>query len=298
MISPNPAPQNQIRLLDGGFGSELRRHGVLLADDCWSAGANLTHQALLTDIHRDYVAAGADIVTANTFATSRFVLAGAGLDDRFDTINRAAIIAARDAAKSVDREVLVAGSLSCLPPHFDPNAYPAPDLEYRAYLELCNRFVDYGADLILLEMMQDSLHAARACRAANESRLAFWIGLSIRLDVNGSSLVAFDNPEQSLAELIDALLPFNPTGVAIMHSPLNAIGPAISELKERWDGPIGAYGEIPYPQDPGLAANEFVSPEEYAAAAAQWIALGATMLGGCCGTTPAHIAALKAQVDG
>lgn len=288
---------DRIQLLDGGTGSELRRRGVSLSDRCWSGSANLDRSELLYDIHADYIRAGADIVTANTFGTARFVLADAGLDRHFDEVNAAAIAAAQRAAESSARDVCVAASLSCLAPGFDKRAFPDSDIEFRAYSELCETFVEQRIDLILLEMMQDTKHAPLACRAALSSGLPFWIGISCRVDDSGDRLVAYDDTEQSLTPVIENLLAFEPAGIAIMHSPVDAIGRAIDELRRQWHGPIGAYAEIPYPEDPKWNGNQIVSPEDYATEAGRWIAQGASLVGGCCGTTPAHIEALKAVRD-
>jgi len=270
---------------------------VGLSTRCWSAEANLEQQDLLYEIHSDYIDAGAGIITANTFATARFVLVSASLESRFDEINRGAITAARRAAESAERDIIVAASLSCLPPAFNNAAYPDPDTEYRAYDELCTFFAQHGVDLILLEMMQDTVHAPLACRAASASGLPFWIGVSCRFASTASDLVAFDTPDQGFAEVLDCLLPFDPEGVAIMHAPLSAVGPAIDELTRHWDGATGAYAEIPYSHDPENQNGHSVSPEDYASKAAGWQAQGVSLLGGCCGTTPRHIAALCATIS-
>jgi S-methylmethionine-dependent homocysteine/selenocysteine methylase len=293
MASRDRSRKPAVRILDGGFGSELRRRGAALSAQCWSAGTNLTQADLVFDIHADYVRAGADIVTANTFATSRFVLAAAGLDSRFDEINRAAIAAARRAADSAQRTVCVAASISCLPPSFDAGAYPDSDAEYAAYSELAECFVENGADLILLEMMQDTEHAPRACRAARAAGLPFWIGISCRLSPRDETLVAFDDLELPFAAMLDAVLPFEPEGFAVMHSPIDAIGPALEVLRGRWSGALGAYAEIPYPEDPSASAAVAIGPADYGRVARGWIERGATLVGGCCGTTPAHIEALS-----
>ena len=229
-----------LRVLDGGTGSELRRRGVALSAACWSAKANLTVPELLLEIHRDFVRAGADVVTTNTFATSRFVLAGAGFDDRFETINRAAIAAARRAAGEAQRKIEVAASLSCFPPAFDFRAYPARDVEYRAYCELAELYAENDVDLILLEMMQHPEHAALACRAAQSTDLPLWVGISCRVHPESGALVAFDDASQPLAEVIDAVLPYAPAGIAIMHSPVAAIAPALAELRRAWARPVPA----------------------------------------------------------
>jgi S-methylmethionine-dependent homocysteine/selenocysteine methylase len=285
-------------VLDGGTGSELRRRGVTFVEDCWSAAANLSDSETLTAIHRDYLHAGADIVTANTFATSRFVLAGAGLDSQWREINIAAIAAARRAISDPFSDTVVAASLSCLAPRFDPNAFPSAAVECAAYAELADLFADQAVDLLLLEMMQDTVHAKRACRAARASGLSFWLGLSCRVDQETSRLVAFDDPATPLERVVESLLPFEPTGIAIMHSPVGAVAPALAMLRRYWLGPLGAYAEIPYAEDPASSSKvEPITPSQYATTAAAWIAAGVTLVGGCCGTSPAHVAALRRRVD-
>jgi S-methylmethionine-dependent homocysteine/selenocysteine methylase len=295
--------ENRVRLLDGGTGSELRRRGIALSEVCWSAAANLEHVELLTEIHRDYLSAGSDIITANTFATSRFVLAAAGLAEQFTTINANAILAAKRAAADADRNVTVAASLSCMPPGFDSSAYPPPDTEYRAYCELAECFAAHGVDLVLLEMLQDDTHTARACRAVRAQGLPFWAGISCQrapgVNLNQrNQLVSFDNPELPFEPVLETVLRFEPAGIAIMHSPVDALAPALETVRQQWSGPIGAYPEIPYAEDPAAVDVVPVSSESFAAAARDCLALDVTLIGGCCGTTGRHIAALRALLDG
>jgi S-methylmethionine-dependent homocysteine/selenocysteine methylase len=306
--------------LDGGTGSELRRRGLALSDVCWSASVNLEHAALLEAIHRDYIDAGADIVTANTFGTTRFVLEAAGLGDRFEEVNRAALRAARAAAEpepeharvptsrrapaSPGRQAFVAASLSCMPPRFDRSAWPSPAVEYDAYRELADCFAEAGVDVVLLEMLQSAPHAERACRAVRATGLPFVTGLSCRLggdeprpamEHSARALVAFDDPMLPFAPVLDTVLDFAPDAIAIMHTPLDAMLPALDLLRNRWHGPIAAYAEIPYPEDPESDGSERPSPAAYAMEARSWIDRGARIVGGCCGTTPAHIAALTGK---
>lgn len=306
VTAARPAADDVI-LLDGGTGSELRRRGVALTSDVWSAAANLGHADTLIAIHRDYIEAGADIVTANTFAATRIVLAAADLDDRVAAINRSAIEAAfraRDEA-SVDRNVTIAASLSCYPPGNDPDLYPDAEEELDAYRESIRLFEEAGAELILVEMMQDTKHASLACQAAAESGQPFWLGLSCRRDPGSGQLVGFDLPGADFAATLEALLVYGPAAVNIMHTPVDDIGAALRALRERWNGRFGVYPEIPYAADPDLKQGAIgksglasgyrtgMSPAGLAHHAAAWIEHGSTIIGGCCGTTPAHIAALR-----
>jgi homocysteine S-methyltransferase len=278
-------------VLDGGTGSELRRRGVPPDSVVWSALAPLTHFEVLRAIHADYIAAGADVVTTSTFATTRFVLEVTGHGDDFATINARAVVAAREARDASGRAVAIAGSISCLPPRFDVHAYPDERTESAAYRELAETLSEAGVDFLLLEMMQETRHAPLACEAARTVGLPVWLGVSCRIGAGGA-LVGFDFPLVPLRATLDALLPFAPDAVAVMHSPLAAVVPALRELRARTSAPLGAYPEI----GDGSAATEAVTPAQLAAQARAWTQAGARIVGGCCGTHPEHIRALATSL--
>jgi S-methylmethionine-dependent homocysteine/selenocysteine methylase len=279
----------RVLVIDGATGTELRRRGAPWGDSTWSALAGHARQDLLFAIHCDYIAAGAEIITTNTFGATRFVLEAAGHGTQFDAINRAALAAAKEAKKRSGGDVAIAGAISCLPPRFDAAAYPEPAQERAAYGELAELFAAEGADLIALEMLQDTRHAALACEAARACGVPFWLGVSCRLGADKNTLVAFDYPETRLEQVLDALLPYGPTVVNLMHSPPSAIPSALELLRERWQGFIGVYPEIR-----SEGSNEAHAPAALAALADGWIEQGARVVGGCCGTSPEHIRALKA----
>jgi homocysteine S-methyltransferase len=281
-----------VLLIDGGTGSELRRRGMRLDTAAWSGLASLTHYELLREIHADYVAAGADVITTNTFGTARFVLEAAHHGDHFAAINRRAVDAAREARDASGRDVAIAGALSCLPPHFDVAAYPDEARERAAYRELAELLAASGVDLIALEMLQDTRHAPLACEAAAATGLPVWLGVSCRQNADGA-LVAFDFPETPLGDVLDALLPFAPAAVTVMHSPPDAIAPALALLAERWSATRGAYPEI---GDGTPALLQSVRPAELVVLAREWAAAGARIVGGCCGTTPDYVRALRAAL--
>jgi homocysteine S-methyltransferase len=281
-------------IIDGGTGSELRRRGMALDAAAWSGLAPLTHYELVRAIHADYIAAGADIITTSTFATTRFVLEAAGHGHDFAAINARAVAAARAARDASGRDVWLAGSISCLPPRFDVRAYPDERAEAAAYRELAETLAEAGVDLLILEMMQETRHAPLACAAARAVGLPYWLGVSCRLGA-GSALVGFDFPLVPLAACLDALLPLAPATVCVMHSPLAAVVPALAAIRERFAGPLGAYPQI---GDGSPASACAVGADDFAATARQWLAAGAQILGGCCGTTPEHVRSLAALQGG
>jgi len=288
---------DRVVLIDGATGGELRRRGVALSKQAWSGLAAVSHQDVLREIHVDYIRAGADVITTNTFATTRFVLESAGCGDQFKQINERAIDAATQARDAAGRDVAIAGSISCLPPSFETAAYPNTATEQQAYLELAELLAEHGVDLIAVEMMQEDRHARLACEAVHRVGLPFWLGVSCRFDTPRQMLVGFDFPDTPLSVPLSALLPYKPTVVNAMHTAPEIIELALAEIKTQWDGYIGAYPEL---YEDTLSGPELMSaytPHQLATFAASWIKKGARVVGGCCGTTPDHIRALRDLID-
>ncbi len=278
--------RNDIVLIDGGTGSELRRRGIALSATAWSGLASREHRTTLREIHADYIRAGADIVTTNTFATTRFVLDAAGCAASFETLNRSAVEAAVEARDEVaDRPVAIAGSISCLPPGFDDRAYPSAAIERSAYAELAQLLAALGVDLIALEMIQDLEHGQRALEAARATGLPVCLGVSARR--TGSGLGCFDYPDRDFEAVVESLVAFGPAVLNVMHTRPDDVGAALEAGMRHWPGPLGVYPEL---GDRGAA--DTVSPEALTALALGWVGAGARLLGGCCGAGPAHIAAL------
>jgi homocysteine S-methyltransferase len=285
---------DEIIVVDGGTGSELQRRGVAMNDAAWSGVAALTHKDVLREIHSDYVRAGAEVITTNTFGTTRFVLEAAGLGDEYRKINRLAIEAAtegRDAA--AEDSVAIAGSISCLPPDNDVTRYPEEPKERDGYRELADTLAEGGVDLIALEMMEDAHHAVMAFEAARETGLPVWLGVSCRFASNDTTLVGFDYPDVPLTEPLNALLPFEPDVVNVMHTDPDAIAAALDVVATQWPGAIGVYPELGDFQMPNWDFTSRLTPIDLARRASEWVERGARLVGGCCGTSPDHIRALR-----
>ena len=284
----------EIVIIDGGTGSELQRRGVEMNESAWSGAAACEHKDVLREIHADYIRAGAEVITTNTFGTARFVLDAAGLGDAFETINRHAIDAALEAREvAATGPTAVAGSISCLPPNNDISQYPAESVERDAYSELAATLAEGGVDLIALEMMEDTRHSVMALETARETGLPIWLGISCRIADDGTTLVGFDFPNTPIEETLQALLSCEPDVVNIMHSDPDAIEAAISTLRRLWQGPIGVYPELGDFEMPNWNFTSRLTPEDLAERSADWVASGARLLGGCCGTSPEHIRTLS-----
>ena len=285
--------RGQIVLLDGGTGSELQRRGVPMNEAAWSGLAVHTHPEVVREVHEAYIDAGAEVIITNTFGTTRFLLEAAGLGDEFENINRNAVRLAVEAREASGRDVAIAGSISNLPPGMQPMNYPLAEAELASLRELADLLADCGVDLIALEMMQDTHHAVRAMEAALATGLPVWLGVSCRRHPDGDGLVSFDLPGMDFARPLDALIPMGPDVVNIMHCELDAVAPGIAMVRERWQGPLGVYPETGEFNSPHWTFDPDSTPERLVEHARDWVAQGALLIGGCCGTSPEHIEALN-----
>lgn len=290
-------------LLDGGVSTELQRRGLAMDDVAWSARAALDHGEAVVAMHRAYIDAGADIITANTYATSRLVLAPAGLADRIGEINRRGVEAALEArARCGTPDVLVAGSLShALPdqmagrPTLADGGLDHPAM-LAAFTEMVTLLQDAGADLLLLEMMSKPSRMAAMFDAVATAGLPVWCGLSVaRGPAAGpaAALVATHDHAVPFATNVAAAAdrPFDLWGV--MHSAADVTGAALAALQTAVPArPRMAYPDSGYIDMPSWQFVDVIAPDRFAAFAADWADAGVQVIGGCCGLGPEHIAAI------
>src|SRR3954454_15425674 len=278
-------------VIDGGMGTELEARGVPMDHEAWCGLANLDAPDVVRAIHADYIAAGADVIIANTFPTNRPALEAAGCGDRFEEANRAAVTAALQARDAADRPVTVAGSMSIWGPHEEARIEDAPPPAdvLDVYGEQAALLADAGVDLIVLEMFDARWAAAR--RAARATGLPVWLGVWGRLGADGGLLTPTRRPlEHDLPDLIGD----GADAVLVMHSPLEAVPPALAAIASVWDGPRGAYPHSGHFERPNWVFEE-VAPDVLADDAEGWVRDGATLVAGCCATRPEHIAALRGR---
>ena len=290
----------EVLLLDGGVGTELERRGVAMDPAAWCGTATLGNDALLTQIHLDYAHAGSDVITANTFASSRVMLGAAGYADQTLEINNRAVEAALLAQSQLSEEgrtVAVAGSLSHLMPMIegtatvDPALVPSPEAIGEAFAEQAAILKAAGADLILLEMMYEPGRAALAVEAALSVGLPVWFGLSARRGEDGSA-VAFHHFEDIPLDEIARLIPATGVDVAgVMHTPSELVSESLLAVRERFAGPMSVYPDSGHFEMPGWRFVDIIDPAVLEGFYATWMQQGARVLGGCCGLTVPHIEA-------
>ncbi|MCP4470177.1 MAG: homocysteine S-methyltransferase family protein [Gammaproteobacteria bacterium] len=308
MASLNERLQNgEILLLDGGVSTEIRRRGVTLDKNVWSGLATKTHPDAVRQVHADYIEAGAQIITANTYSTARHVLESINLGHESKMINLKSVQLAQQARDEVAAEpILIAGSMSSMPPLTSHREVAIGGQVQSSYQELAEGLAHAGVDLIIAEMMRDVENAGIVIRAAVSTGLPVLIGFSAMMAENGVDVrsLRWKNTDDTTSahdfgEMVDNLKPLGGLAAGIMHTRVEDTGPALEVLRQHWPGPLMAYAETGKLVLPDWRYEEVSSPREYAAQIEGWIRnYGVQIVGGCCGTGPEHIRVLRQLLDG
>ena len=292
-------------ILDGATGTELQRRGAKMDSSAWSAPVVLSEPKLLTEIHADYIRAGADIVTANTFSASRMLLAPGGYGDRVEEIIRRSVEVAQQARAlaAAGRPVAVAGSISHMVPvipganRTDPTRLPSDAEIGESVNELAQTLKKAGADLIILEMMNRPNRIKLALQAALATGLPVWYGMSARPGKDGRPL-SFDSSVDAPLETIIGLIPASGVDVAgFMHTNAEIMLEALRPLRAAFKGPLMAYPDSGYFEMPEWRFVDVITPERLERFFLGWLEAGVQVIGGCCGLTAEHIEAAVSARD-
>jgi S-methylmethionine-dependent homocysteine/selenocysteine methylase len=281
-------------LLDGATGTEIERrsaHSSATALPLWSTHALLREPALLGEIHRDYVRAGAEVLTANTFRTQRRTLARAGLAKRSEELTARAVAIARAAAADAaagGRAVLIAGSQPTLEDCYHPERVPDDDALDREHAEHAQALARAGVDFILVETINTRREAVAALRAARATGLPACVSF---VCAAGGRLLS----GEPLSAAVAACVGFAPLAVLVNCLPARFVPACLPALRSA-GLPFGVYPNLGAPDAAGDFRGDHCLPDAFATFAESWIAAGARLVGGCCGTTPAHIAAIARRL--
>jgi methionine synthase I (cobalamin-dependent) len=277
-------------LFDAAMGTELERRGAAGALPLWSAAALLDAPRTVFEIHSAEVEAGAEVLTANTFRTHRRTLATAGLGAQSELLTWRAVSLAREAAAESRRQIFVLGSLSPLEDCYRPDLAPDDRSLTSEHALQAASLASAGVDGIILETHNSVRELAAAAKAALDTGLP----VIASMVTDGSGRLLSGEPISDAAAVLAG------TGVeaaAINCVPAANLGGDFRALAAATSLPLGAYANLGRPAADGSLPDP-LDPEAYARIAGQWLAAGVRLVGGCCGTGPAHTAALRRCLDG
>ena len=298
--------QGKTVVLDGGVGSELVRRGVR-----WRQHGLRTDAPAVQALHTEYLQAGAHVIRTNTFQLNRRIyqnvfrdaahmrhIGAPDLDQRVPTLIPRAVELARAARDASGRQDAgIAGVMAPLEHCFRPDLARCDEATQAEHVEIARLLANSGVDLLLLESMNTLCEARVALAAARSTGLPAWI--SFVVDRDGKLLSG-----EPLPEAVEIARSGGADAVLVNCAPADDIARALGSMQAdalavgglahigRFDPPSWKFEFFPQ----FIGGEEWV-PERYAGAAAEWRQTGANIVGGCCGTGPAHVKALVEQVS-
>jgi len=282
-------------LLDGATGTELDRRGVDIGMPLWSAQAIFNAPDVLKEVHASYLEAGADAIITNTFRTHQRSLAKAGMGGRAEELTHQAVSIACDARDAVKPEAMVLGSIAPLEDCYRPELTPEANICHHEHTQIIRHLIDGGVDLVLIETMCSASEVIAVSEAAAEHATGKW-AISFCLSTSGKPGVLQDGtPMADIAHnLRDAQF------IGINCVPATQMQEQVLHLRSLLPNnmPIAAYGNVGYAnEEGGWVSTDAIEPERYATYAMQWIDAGASIVGGCCGTTPQTIRMIRQRLS-
>jgi homocysteine S-methyltransferase len=278
----------QVFLFDGAMGTELYARGVFI-NQCYDELC-LRAPDLVREVHAEYVAAGAEVLETNTFGANRLKLAQYGLEEQVAAVNRRGAELAREAASGADGgPVLVAGAVGPLGVRIEPYGPTSRDEARALFREQIQALRDGGADCVILETFGDLHEIEQAIRAARD--------VDPEMPVIAQMTVGDDLRTPYGATPGDVARALDGWGADVIG--LNcSVGPqtileAVEQMAQATARKLSAMPNAGMPRDVGGRRMYMASAEYFATYARHLVQGGAKVVGGCCGTTPAHVRAMR-----
>ncbi|MGA0341590.1 MAG: homocysteine S-methyltransferase family protein [bacterium] len=278
-------------ILDGGMGQELVKRARHKLTPLWSADVLRDHPDLVVDVHRDFIKAGADVITLSSYAATPTRLAKYNRQNEFKALQESAVLAARQACDDMEQPPLIAGTLPPLPGSYRPSERLSSQSSQEEYLQIAEQQFKH-VDLFLCETMASIEEACISTSVAMKSGLPVWTSFTVN-ETNGSFL----RSGELVNEAAKAVLAEGASALLINCSPPEATTQALVELAPLAET-FGAYANGFVTVEPYqghatvdvLKSREEINPQTYAEFGKEWLSMGAMILGGCCEIGPEHIA--------
>lgn len=295
----------EVIMLDGAVGSRLQTMGVPMSGFAWAASALESHPSTVHRMHEQYIEAGADIITTNTYASARHNLEPIGLVDKVAELNIRAVALAQDARDKAakDRPVLIAGSVSSFgirvanEGDYAQRWTETSEAQAQANLrQQADVLAEAGVDFLLAEASGGNTQRKWVVEACVATGLPVWPGFKVRFD-DGETIPRLGyNSQQTIGEGFDEVVALGGSVACVFHSPIAATDAALDMIRPKWQGPLCVYPEAErddYTRVYRDSAATPVTPDEFVAWATARVADGVQIIGGCCGIEIDHMRPLR-----
>lgn len=269
----------------------MERRGFPLTDLSWSAQALIEKPDLVREIHLDYLRAGCDVVTTNSFRTTRRALSKIGIGHRAEELTKLSVRLAKDALDSACKPGFVAGSIAPLEDCFSPELSPGNSED--EFLEFAEWLVEAGCDLLLIETMNNLREARSAISAAQKCEISYW--LSVNPSNKDFSRLLSGEPVLEGVKIAEgegaSAFLVNCAGMSVIENSVRSIASANPTI------PFGGYANNGVIRDDGTwDFSQNISFRSFANHCVKLSDFGATRIGGCCGITPEHLRAASEEL--
>ena len=277
-------------LLDGAMGTELNNRGVKTELPLWTADANIAHPELVQSIHSDYIYAGADIITTNTFRSTSWTYKRAGYSDTKSRIRAqkslyAGVKCAQNASKGI---VKIAGSITTLDDCYTPESFPGREIALDVYGQTLEWLIDAGVDVVLFETMGNLEEIKIALSLSSNYKKPIWLSVIMKDSKN-----ILDGTY--LKDILSLANQYSVETFLLNCNKISKTNHAIKNIHHLWNGMWGVY--------PNLGSKDYsnnyfdiIGKNKFILGIRNVLRHNPHVIGCCCGSSPMHIQILKKQI--
>ena len=289
---------NDTIILDGAIGAELEKKGAKMHKDLWCGTCSVESPDLVKKVHEEYILAGADIITTNTYATTPIAMKQYGFDNQVNEFNKKSVQLAKEAVNNSNKDIAVAGSVST----FGSLYKYGLEAMKPGFKEQLNILSNEGVDLIILEAMSSQADIVETIvECSSQTKLPVWLSISCVIDDNTNKVMlgfsdTFDtdtNVYEDFETSMDNFSKIHQGPILIAHSDIEVTGQAIKIAKQEFNGVLGAYPNRGHYEKPHWKFVDNITPSEYLEKAKSWVENGTQIIGGCCGVGVEEIKAIS-----
>ncbi len=277
------------KILDGAMGSELIKRGLTLPEYVWSAYANINYSELVLQIHMEYIDAGADFITTNTFRTTPRAYLKTGINSKkaSQMAKNSLVRAVELAKKNALQRTKIIGSIAPLEDCYRPDLFPGRDVAISEFSQLGRWMTDAGVDILLLETMNSMAETEAGLSALKDTDQPIWVSFVLK---DENHLLSGD----LLYDALHLLMSFQIEMVLLNCNPLDRTKRAVDNIVHNHVRSFGIYPNLGR-GEPSL--NGCIAKHEpmkkYLSVIEHALNSGASVVGACCGSSPEHIAEIK-----
>ena len=276
------------KIMDGAMGSELIKRGFVLSEHVWSADANITKPNMVEKIHREYVGAGAEYITTNTFRTTPRAYMKMGVTNQQSVrMARSSLLKAVAIAQSAaGSSAKIIGSIAPLEDCYDPGLFPGRESSVSEFSQLGKWLTAAGVDILLLETMNSIAETESALMGIENLGSPIWVSFVLK---DESHLLS----GETIINALDVVKQFSVDCIMFNCNPLDRTLMAVEKLVDNCSNKWGVYPNLGIGEpSPSGNINHYEKMGYFRSTMKKIIELEPHILGACCGSSPEHIANL------